>query len=163
MEVAITSIMRNGAAIKGNIETRENDQNYISRNVELRLRLKLFANIVHCKSQPGIKTRHSDLDIVLIRQNTEGEYSCLEHESVKGVVESMKIVTQEKTEEIARYAFDYARRNGRKLVSCVHKANIMKLADGMFLEICKDMSKEYPEIEFNNIIIDNCSMQVGSM
>lgn len=160
MEEAITSILRNGVALKGNIETREHAKHFLSRNVELRLRLNLFVNIVHCQSQPGIVTRHKDIDIVLIRQNTEGEYSCLEHESVDGVVESLKIVTQEKTEQVARYAFDYARQNNRKKLTCVHKANIMKLADGLFLKVCTEVAKEYPDIEFNNMIIDNCSMQV---
>ncbi|KAI7693655.1 hypothetical protein SSS_09209 [Sarcoptes scabiei] len=158
MNEAITSILRNGAAIKGNIETREHSKYFLSRNVELRLRLNLFVNIVHCKSHPGICTRHKDIDIVLIRQNTEGEYSCLEHESVNGVVESLKIVTREKTEQVARYAFDYARSNERKKLTCVHKANIMKLADGLFLKICTEIAKEYPDIEFNNMIIDNCSI-----
>ena len=157
---AITSILRNGAAIKGNIETREHSKYFLSRNVELRLRLNLFVNVVHCKSNPGIKTRHKDIDIVLIRQNTEGEYSCLEHESVDGVVESLKIVTREKTEQVARYAFDYARSHNRKKLTCVHKANIMKMADGLFLKVCTEIAKEYPDIEFNNMIIDNCSMQV---
>ncbi|OTF74774.1 isocitrate dehydrogenase[NAD] subunit gamma, mitochondrial-like [Euroglyphus maynei] len=159
---AITSILRNGAAIKGNIETREHSKYFLSRNVELRLRLNLFVNVVHCKSNPGIKTRHKDIDIVLIRQNTEGEYSCLEHESVDGVVESLKIVTREKTEQIARYAFDYARSHNRKKLTCVHKANIMKMADGLFLKVCTEIAKEYPDIEFNNMIIDNCSMQLVS-
>jgi isocitrate dehydrogenase (NAD+) len=157
---AITSIKRNGAAMKGNIETREHSKHFQSRNVELRLRLNLFANVIHCKSQPGVKTRHKDIDIYLIRQNTEGEYSCLEHESVKGVVESLKIVTRQRTEQIARYAFEFAVKNNRKKLTCVHKANIMKLADGLFLNICTEMAKEYPQLEFNNMIIDNCSMQV---
>ncbi|KAJ6215973.1 hypothetical protein RDWZM_010473 [Blomia tropicalis] len=162
MNEAITSILRNGAAIKGNIETREHSKFFLSRNVELRLRLDLFVNVIHCKSQPGLITRHKDIDIVLIRQNTEGEYSCLEHESVSGVVESLKIVTREKTEQVARYAFDYARKQGRKRLTCVHKANIMKMADGLFLKVCTEIAKQYPDIEFNNMIIDNCSMQLVS-
>lgn len=161
MHEAITSVMRNGAAIKGNIETREHSKFFQSRNVELRLRLNLFANLIHVKSQPGLVTRHKDIDIVLIRQNTEGEYSCLEHESVPGVVESAKVVTRVKTEQIARYAFDFARKNARRKLTCVHKANIMKLADGLFLKICTEIAKEYPDIEFNNMIIDNCSMQAS--
>ncbi|KFM68325.1 Isocitrate dehydrogenase [NAD] subunit gamma 1, mitochondrial, partial [Stegodyphus mimosarum] len=162
VEEAIISIKRNGVAIKGNIETRANNPQFRSRNVILRLELNLFVNVLHCKSQPGIKTRHSDIDIVLIRQNTEGEYSCLEHESVPGVIESLKIVTREKSEEIARFAFDYAVQNNRKKVTAVHKANIMKLADGLFLKTCSDIAKEYPQIEFDSIIIDNCSMQLVS-
>jgi isocitrate dehydrogenase (NAD+) len=162
VEEAITAVKRNGVALKGNIETREHSRHFRSRNVELRLRLDLFANVIHCKSQPGIVTRHKDIDIVLIRQNTEGEYSCLEHENVKGVVESLKIITKAKSEKIARYGFEYARKNGRKKVTAVHKANIMKMSDGLFLQTCADMSKEYPDLKFDNIIIDNCSMQLVS-
>ncbi|UYV72376.1 IDH3G [Cordylochernes scorpioides] len=127
-----------------------------------RLQLDLFVNILHCKSVPAIKTRHKDIDIILIRQNTEGEYSCLEHETIQGMVESIKIVTKERSEEIARYAFNYARAHNRKLVTAVHKANIMKLSDGLFLRTCEEVSKDYPEIGFNNMIIDNCSMQLVS-
>ncbi|XP_013788757.1 isocitrate dehydrogenase [NAD] subunit gamma, mitochondrial-like [Limulus polyphemus] len=157
---AITSIQRNGVALKGNIETRTNCPNFKSRNVELRLQLGLFANVLHCQSQPGVRTRHRDIDIVLIRQNTEGEYSCLEHENVKGVVESLKIITREKSEQIARYAFDYAQQHNRKKVTAVHKANIMKLTDGLFLQCCKEVAAEYSDIQFDNMIIDNCSMQL---
>uniref|UniRef100_A0A131YJQ7 Isocitrate dehydrogenase [NAD] subunit, mitochondrial n=1 Tax=Rhipicephalus appendiculatus TaxID=34631 RepID=A0A131YJQ7_RHIAP len=162
VDEAIIAIKRNGVALKGNIETRHNSPNYKSRNVELRLRLKLFVNIIHCKSQPGVPTRHNNIDIVLIRQNTEGEYSCAEHESVPGVVESLKLITRDKSEEIARYGFEFARQNGRKKITAVHKANIMKLSDGLFLKCCTEVSKDYPEIEFDNMIIDNCSMQLVS-
>ncbi|GBN93632.1 Isocitrate dehydrogenase [NAD] subunit gamma, mitochondrial [Araneus ventricosus] len=146
----------------GNIETRSNNPLFRSRNVVLRLELDLFVNLLHCKSQPGIKTKHNNIDIILIRQNTEGEYSCLEHESVSGVVESVKVVTREKSEEIVLFAFDYAVRNNRKKVTAVHKANIMKLADGLFLNTCAEIAQEYPQIGFDNIIIDNCSMQLVS-
>ncbi|KAL1425078.1 hypothetical protein MTO96_019530 [Rhipicephalus appendiculatus] len=178
VDEAIIAIKRNGVALErqgrglcnlntsfllaGNIETRHNSPNYKSRNVELRLRLKLFVNIIHCKSQPGVPTRHNNIDIVLIRQNTEGEYSCAEHESVPGVVESLKLITRDKSEEIARYGFEFARQNGRKKITAVHKANIMKLSDGLFLKCCTEVSKDYPEIEFDNMIIDNCSMQLVS-
>lgn len=162
VDEAITAIKRNGVALKGNIETRHNSLNSKSRNVELRLRLGLFVNVVHCKSQDGVPTRHNNIDIVLIRQNTEGEYSCAEHESVPGVVESLKLITRTKSEEIARYAFEFARQNGRKKITAVHKANIMKLSDGLFLKCCTETAKDYPEIEFDNMIIDNCSMQLVS-
>ncbi|KZS16963.1 Isocitrate dehydrogenase [NAD] subunit, mitochondrial [Daphnia magna] len=157
---AITSIKRNGVAIKGNIETRENRPGQISRNVELRNELDLFAYIMNCKSFPGIQTRHKDIDIVLIRQNTEGEYAMLEHENAPGVVESLKIVTRANSERLARYAFDLAQKQGRKKVTTVHKANIMKVSDGLFLETCTEVAKEYPNIEHNNMIIDNCCMQM---
>ncbi|GBN93631.1 hypothetical protein AVEN_204133-2 [Araneus ventricosus] len=105
----------------GNIETRSNNPLFRSRNVVLRLELDLFVNLLHCKSQPGIKTKHNNIDIILIRQNTEGEYSCLEHESVSGVVESVKVVTREKSEEIVLFAFDYA------LVSNPHQFDVLLL------------------------------------
>jgi len=162
LEQAITAVKRNGVAMKGNIETRHNDPNSKSRNVELRLRLGLFCNVIHVRTQTGIETRHKGVDIVLIRQNTEGEYSCEEHMSIKGVVESLKVVTKDKSDEIAKYAFEWAKANGRKKVTCVHKANIMKLSDGLFLRQCTEMAKEYPELEFDNMIIDNCSMQLVS-
>lgn len=162
VEEALTSIRRNGVALKGNIETREHSKYFKSRNVELRTRLNLFANVVHIKSQPSIRTRHQDIDLVLIRQNTEGEYSSIEHETVPGVVECLKVVTRQKSDQIARYAFEFATKNNRKKVSCVHKANIMKVSDGLFLKVAREVSEEYPDIEFEDIIIDNCSMQLVS-
>lgn len=163
LEYAINSIKRNGYAIKGNIETKSEAAEVISRNVALRNELDLYVNVVNCKTMPGIATRHrQELDIVLIRQNTEGEYAMLEHESVPGVVESMKVMTDENSERVARFAFEYARNNNRKKVTTVHKANIMKLSDGLFLEVSRRVAKEYPEIEHNDIIIDNCCMQMVS-
>lgn len=162
VEEAITSIKRNGIALKGNIETREHSKYFKSRNVELRTRLNLFANIVHIKSQSGVQTRHKNIDLVLIRQNTEGEYSSIEHETVPGVVECLKVVTRNKSDQIARYAFNFAVQNNRKKISCVHKANIMKVSDGLFLNVAREVSKDYPDIEFEDIIIDNCSMQLVS-
>lgn len=133
-----------------------------SRNVALRNELDLYVNLLHCKSYPGVKARHSNIDIVVIRQNTEGEYAMLEHESVHGVVESMKIVTAENSERVARYAFEYAKNHNKKKVTTIHKANIMKLSDGLFLEVSRNISKEYPDIEHNDMIIDNCCMQLVS-
>ncbi|KAL9890572.1 isocitrate dehydrogenase [NAD] subunit gamma, mitochondrial isoform X1 [Glossina fuscipes] len=162
LEYAITSIKRNGVALKGNIETKSQSLSEVSRNVAIRNELDLFVNVVHCKSFPGIPARHKDVDIVLIRQNTDGEYAMLEHESVKGVVESMKVVSLENAERVARFAFEYARQNGRKKVTTIHKANIMKLSDGLFLEVAKKVHKDYPELEHNNMIIDNTCMQLVS-
>ena len=162
MEEAIIAVKRNGVAMKGNIETREHSRHFRSRNIELRLKLDLCINVVHCKSQPGIQTRHQDIDVVIIRQNTEGEYSCMEHEGVKGVVECLKVITKEKADEVARYAFDYALAHGRKKVTCVHKANIMKVSDGLFLQCCREVAQDYPSVQFDNMIIDNCSMQLVS-
>jgi isocitrate dehydrogenase (NAD+) len=112
------------------------------------------------KTLPNIKTRHSDLDILIIRENTEGEYSNLEHESVNGVVESLKIVTREKSMRIAEFAFELAHLDGRKKVTAVHKANIMKLGDGLFLECCREVAKRYPDIKFETMIVDNTCMQL---
>ncbi|XP_076448112.1 isocitrate dehydrogenase [NAD] subunit gamma, mitochondrial-like [Babylonia areolata] len=163
LEGALLSVQRNGVALKGNIETKFDDASFRSMNVALRSKLDLWANIVWCRTFSGVfSSRHSDVDIILIRENTEGEYSSLEHENVPGVVESLKIITAEKSERIARYAFDIAVRKGRKKVTAIHKANIMKLADGLFLESCRKVSKEFPDIEFSDMIIDNASMQMVS-
>lgn len=157
LEKAILSVKRNGIALKGNIASK-NDKN--SLNVLLRTRLDLYASIVRCKSTPIVQTRHSDIDILVIRENTEGEYSSLEHESVPGVVESLKIITRQKSLRIARFAFEVARTNGREKVTAVHKANIMKLGDGLFLECCREVAANYPEIKFDTMIVDNTCMQL---
>ncbi|GMT02264.1 hypothetical protein PENTCL1PPCAC_24438 [Pristionchus entomophagus] len=162
MEEVIYAIERNGVGIKGNIETKFDDPAFSSRNVELRRRLDLWANVLHCVTIPTVPSRHKDIDIVLIRENTEGEYSGLEHESIPGVVESIKIVTQDKIERVARFAYEYAVLNGRKKVTTVHKANIQKLGDGLFLQIAQEMAKEYPSIEFDQMIVDNACMQMVS-
>lgn len=162
MDAALLAIERNGVAIKGNIETKHDDPQFNSRNVELRTKLDLYANILHCVTIPTVPSRHSGIDIVLIRENTEGEYSGLEHETVPGIVESIKIVTREKIERISRMAFEYAKANGRKKVTAVHKANIQKLGDGLFLKVVRDMSEEYKDIKFEAMIVDNASMQLVS-
>jgi isocitrate dehydrogenase (NAD+) len=162
IQEAITSVRRNGLGLKGILRTRVDDVGQQSLNRLLRIELDLFANIIYCKSIPGIKTRHDDIDIIIIRENTEGEYSGLEHESVSGVVESLKIITRKKSQQIAKYAFDYAKRHDRKKVTAIHKANIMKLSDGLFLKECEKVSKLYPGIKFNSMIVDNCCMQMVS-
>lgn len=101
--------------------------------------MDLYANVVHVRSLPGVKSRHHDIDCVIIREQTEGEYSALEHESIPGVVECLKIITAKKSARIAKFAFDYATKNQRKKVTCVHKANIMKLGDGLFLKSCEEV------------------------
>lgn len=107
--------------------------------MKLRTDLDLYANVVHVRSLPGVKSRHHDIDCVIIREQTEGEYSALEHESIPGVVECLKIITAKKSARIAKFAFDYATKNQRKKVTCVHKANIMKLGDGLFLKSCEEV------------------------
>uniref|UniRef100_H2YB56 Isopropylmalate dehydrogenase-like domain-containing protein n=1 Tax=Ciona savignyi TaxID=51511 RepID=H2YB56_CIOSA len=163
-EEALVSIQRNEVALTGNIETKvdELDFDQKSANVTLRTKLDLYANVIKVKSVPGIVTRHNNIDIRLIRENTEGEYSNLEHEGVPGVVESLKIITAENSLRIARFAFEYAQRNSRKKVTAVHKANIMKLSDGLFLQCCREVAREFPEVEFNDMIIDNTTMQMVS-
>lgn len=163
LEFALMACERNGVAIKGNIETKFDQPEFKSRNVEIRRRLDLYANVLHCVSIPTIPSRHKGIDIVLIRENTEGEYSGLEHETVKGVIESIKLVTRKNIERIARFAFEFAVANNRKKVTAVHKANIQKLGDGLFLKVCKEMAEaDYKNIEFESMIVDNASMQLVS-
>ncbi|VAI58042.1 unnamed protein product [Triticum turgidum subsp. durum] len=131
-----------------------------SLNLQLRKELDLYASLVNCFNLPGLPTRHDNVDIAVIRENTEGEYSGLEHEVVPGVVESLKVMTKFCSERIAKYAFEYAYLNNRKKVTAVHKANIMKLADGLFLESCREVATKYPGIQYSEIIVDNCCMQL---
>ncbi|XP_076062726.1 isocitrate dehydrogenase [NAD] subunit gamma, mitochondrial-like isoform X2 [Oratosquilla oratoria] len=160
-ENALVAVKRNGVAIKGSIESQYGTPTAsLSRNATLRTELDLFANVLHCKAYPGVRSRYTDVDIVIIRQNTEGEYSMLEHENVSGVIESLKIITRKASERLARYAFEYATKYGRKKVTAVHKANIMKLSDGLFLETCKRVAEDYPHLEFDNMIVDNTCMQL---
>ncbi|XP_021045208.1 probable isocitrate dehydrogenase [NAD] gamma 2, mitochondrial [Mus pahari] len=160
---ALMAIRRNRVALKGNIATNHNlPARYKSHNTKFRTILDLYASVVHFKTFPGVMTRHKDIDILVVRENTEGEYTNLEHESVKGVVESLKIVTKTKSVRIADYAFKLAQKMGRKKVTVVHKANIMKLGDGLFLQCCKDVAAHYPQITLESMIIDNTAMQLVS-
>jgi isocitrate dehydrogenase (NAD+) len=133
-----------------------------SVNVALRKTLDLFANVRPVRTLPGVKTRFSDvqIDMVIFRENTEDLYSGLEHEIVKDVVTSLKVITRTASERIARYAFNYARTNNRKQVAAIHKANIMKLADGLFLRCCRETAAGFPEIQYKELIVDNASMQL---
>jgi isocitrate dehydrogenase (NAD+) len=133
-----------------------------SVNVALRKALDLFANVRPVRTMPGIRTRFDDvcIDMVIFRENTEDLYSGLEHEIVKDVVTSLKVITRTASERIAQYAFDYARRNKRRQVTAIHKANIMKLADGLFLRCCRETAKQFPEIQYKEMIVDNASMQL---
>ncbi|XP_065222866.1 isocitrate dehydrogenase [NAD] subunit beta, mitochondrial [Planococcus citri] len=164
LEDVAASISRNGICLKGVLTTPDYSRTgeLQTLNMKLRRALDLYANVVHVKSLPGVKSRHSNVDLVIIREQIEGEYSALEHESVKGVVECLKIVTAARSQRIAKFAFDYAIRNNRKKVTAVHKANIMKLGDGLFLRSCTEISKLYPKIEFETMIVDNCTMQMVS-
>ncbi|XP_023513299.1 isocitrate dehydrogenase [NAD] regulatory subunit 1, mitochondrial-like isoform X2 [Cucurbita pepo subsp. pepo] len=151
------SILKNKVCLKGGLMTPMGG-GVSSLNVQLRKELDLYASLVNCFNFPGLPTRHENVDIVVIRENTEGEYSGLEHEVLPGVVESLKF----SSERIAKYAFEYAYLNNRKKVTAVHKANIMKLSDGLFLESCREVATEYPSIEYKEVIVDNCCMQLVS-
>lgn len=160
---AVASLKRNKIGLKGIWKTEVSQSGQGSLNVALRKELDIYASLTLLKNIPGVKTRLDGIDLVLIRENTEGEYSGLEHESVSGVVESLKIITAKKSERIAKFAFDFAKKNGRKTVTAVHKANIMKLADGLFRQTVKDVGAEYyPDIAVKDIIVDNASMQAVS-
>ncbi|XP_073648898.1 isocitrate dehydrogenase [NAD] subunit beta, mitochondrial isoform X2 [Tursiops truncatus] len=160
LEQVLSSMKENKVAIIGKIHTpMEYKGELASYDMRLRRKLDLFANVVHVKSLPGYKTRHNNLDLVIIREQTEGEYSSLEHESARGVIECLKIVTRTKSQRIAKFAFDYATKKGRGKVTAVHKANIMKLGDGLFLQCCEEVAELYPKIKFETMIIDNCCMQ----
>ncbi|KAJ3814219.1 hypothetical protein EV368DRAFT_32604 [Lentinula lateritia] len=159
---AMESLKRNRVGLKGILFTPISQSGHISWNVAMRQQLDIYASVVMCKSLPGFPTRHSNVDFTIIRENTEGEYSGLEHQSYPGVVESLKVSTRAKAERIHRFAFDFALKNNRKKVTCVHKANIMKLGDGLFLNTFREVAKEYESsgLTFNDMIVDNTSMQL---
>ncbi len=158
-DAAIESMRRNKVALKGPIMTPVG-KGFTSVNVGLRRALDLYANVRPIKALPNVECRYPELDLVIVRENTEGLYSGLEHIVVPGVVESLKIITEKASTRIAKYAFEYARDNGRKKVTAVHKANIMKVSDGLFLECFYKVAKDFPDIEADDKIIDNCCMQL---
>lgn len=158
-ESTIESIKRNKVALKGPQMTPIG-KGFTSVNVGLRKALDLYANVRPIKALPNVPCRYPDLDLVVMRENTEDLYAGLEHVVIPGVVESIKIITEKASTRIARYSFEFARSNGRKKVTAVHKANIMKLSDGLFLECFYNVAKDYPEIESDDKIIDNCCMQL---
>ncbi|KAL8569566.1 Isocitrate dehydrogenase [NAD] subunit beta, mitochondrial [Nucella lapillus] len=162
VEEVVDSFRRNGVGLKGIITTPSSFKGGVLQtlNMKIRRELDLFANVVRVKSLPGYQSRHNNLDFVIIREQTEGEYSALEHESVSGVIESLKIITRANSMRIAKFAFDYTLRLNRHKVTVVHKANIMKLGDGLFLKCCEEVAEMYPTIKYENMIIDNCCMQV---
>src|ERR1700674_5077739 len=158
-QAAVDSVRRNHVALKGPTGTAIAG-GAPSVNVALRKTLDLYANLRPVKNLPGVKSRFENVDIVLVRENTEDLYSGLEHEVVPGVVESLKIITERASTRIARFAFTYARKNGRKKIHAIHKANIMKLSDGLFLRCCRNVAKDYPEIAYGEHIVDNTCMQL---
>src|SRR4029078_10400074 len=150
---------KNKVALKGPQMTPIG-KGFTSVDVGLRKALDLYANGRPVKALPNVECLYPDLDLVVMRENTEDLYSGLEHVVVPGVAESIKIITEKASTRIARYSFEYARSVGRKKVTAVHKANIMKLSDGLFLECFYNVAKEFPEIEADNKIVDNCCMQL---
>ena len=158
-ESTIESIKRNKVALKGPQMTPIG-KGFTSVNVGLRKALDLYANVRPVKALPNVECRYPELDLVVMRENTEDLYAGLEHVVVPGVVESLKIITEKASTRIARYGFEYAKANGRKKVTAVHKANIMKLSDGLFLDCFYSVAKDFPDIEADDKIIDNCCMQL---
>ena len=153
------SIERNKLALKGPVTTPVGG-GFPSINVTLRKKFELYANFRPIKNLPGLETRYPGVDLVIVRENTEGLYVGLEHEVVPGVVESIKVITEKASTRIAKFAFAYARQHKRKKIHAIHKANIMKLSDGLFLRCARDVAKGYPEIFYGEHIIDNTCMQL---
>ena len=160
-ENVLASIRRTKTALKGPVTTPVAG-GFKSVNVSLRKQLDLFANVRPVRRLSGVKTRYSDvpIDMVIFRENTEDLYSGMEHEVVKDVTQSLKIITRFASMRIANYAFTYAKKNGRRKVTAVHKANIMKLSDGLFLRCCREVAALHPEIQYQELIVDNASMQL---
>src|SRR6202522_1849463 len=155
----IESIERTHVGLKGPVTTPVGG-GFSSINVALRQKFELYANFRPIRNLPHIPTRYPDVDLIIVRENTESLYSGLEHEVVPGVVESLKIITEKASTRISRFAFEYARKNQRKRIHSVHKANIMKLSDGLFIRCSRTVSKEYPEIIYGEHIVDNTCMQL---
>jgi isocitrate dehydrogenase (NAD+) len=153
------SIERTRVALKGPVTTPIGG-GFSSINVQLRRQFELFCNFRPIRNLPGVATRYPGVDLIIIRENTEGLYSGIEHEVVPGVVESIKIITEKASTRISRWAFEYARKFGRKKIHAIHKANIMKLSDGLFIRCSRNISKEYPEISYGEHIVDNTCMQL---
>jgi isocitrate dehydrogenase (NAD+) len=158
-DAVLDAIRNTGVALKGPLTTPVG-KGFRSANVQIRQALNLYACVRPVKSIPGLETPFRGVDLVIIRENTEGMYSGLEHEVAPGIVESLKIITEQASTRISRYAFEHAARHGRRRVTAVHKANIMKLSDGLFLDCARAVASEHPEIEYDEIIIDNCAMQL---
>jgi len=155
----LDSILRNKVALKGPITTPVG-KGFTSVNVGLRKTLDLYANLRPVRALPNVPCRYPELDLVVVRENTESLYAGLEHVVVPGVVESLKIITEKASTRIAKFAFEYSRRESRKKVTAVHKANIMKLSDGLFLDCFRKVSTDYPDIEADDKIVDNACMQL---
>ncbi len=155
----LDSVKRTRVALKGPVTTPIGE-GFTSVNVGLRKALDLFANLRPVRSMAGVPSRYSDIDLVIVRENTEDLYSGLEHEVVPGVVESLKIITEKASRRISEFAFAYARKHGRKKVTAVHKANIMKLGDGLFIRTSRDVSRQYTDVAYDEKIVDAACMHL---
>ena len=159
-EEVLDSIRANGVGLKGPITTALGS-GFRSVNVAIRQRLDLYANLRPAKTIPGVRSHYDNVDLVVVRENTEGLYAGIEHYVIPGeAAESVRLITRAKSERIVRFAFDYVRRHGRRKVTAVHKANILKFSDGLFLQVAREVSEEYPDIEFEDRIVDNMCMQL---
>lgn len=158
-QAAVDSVRKNRVALKGPMATAIAG-GAPSVNVALRRSLELYANLRPVKNMPGVKSHFEKVDLILVRENTEDLYSGLEHEVVPGVVESLKIITEKASTRIAKFAFEYAKRHGRKKIHAIHKANIMKLSDGLFLRSVRAVAAQFPTIEYKEMIVDNACMQI---
>jgi isocitrate dehydrogenase (NAD+) len=158
-EGVLHAIRQAGVALKGPIGTPVGG-GFKSANVTLRQSLDLFASVRPVKSIPGVPSRYEGIDLILVRENTEDLYAGLEHRVAPGIVESLKVVTEAASLRIAEYAFALAEHEGRREVAAVHKANIMKLSDGLFLECARRVAKRHPRVAFRELIVDNCAMQL---
>ncbi|MFZ0391030.1 MAG: isocitrate/isopropylmalate dehydrogenase family protein [Calditrichia bacterium] len=155
----LESIRRNKVALKGPVTTPVG-KGFSSVNVSLRKQLNLFANVRPINSKYGLSNKYTNVDMVIVRENTEDVYAGLEQDIAPGVAQTLKIITRTASERIARFAFEYANKNSCHLVHAVHKANIMKKSDGLFLQSCQNIAANYSEVEFREIIVDNCAMQM---
>ena len=158
-QYVLDSIRKNRIALKGPLTTPVG-KGFRSVNVTLRQELDLYANVRPARNLPGVETRYSGVDLIIVRENTEDLYAGIEHRVGRNAAESIKIITREASTRIARFAFDLAKRQGRKRVTAVHKANIMKLSDGLFLECARQVAEEYPEITFDDMIVDAMCMKL---
>jgi isocitrate dehydrogenase (NAD+) len=155
----IKAIRKNKVALKGPLETGIG-KGYASLNVLLRKTFNLYANVRPARNLPGVKTRFDNVDMVIFRENTEDLYSGIEHVIAPGVVESIKVITSKASNRIAKSAFEYAVKHGRKTITAIHKGNIMKISDGLFLDCCRKTAKKYPKIQYREMIVDNTCMQL---
>ncbi len=158
-ESAVASIKKNGVGLKGPLTTPIGS-GFRSVNVALRKELDLFVNLRPARSYPGVKSPFNDIDLVVVRENTEDLYAGVEHMVGRDAAESIKIITRYASERVVRFAFEYALEHGRKKVTAVHKANILKLSDGLFLETARQVASKYPDVEFEDRIVDNMAMQL---